>query len=268
MNLKLIVIILAFLLSFGARAQQGTTETLILPDGELVGTLLVPGSLPNPIPVAIIIAGSGPTDRDGNSPGATNNSLRYLAEDLSKLGIASLRYDKRAVGQSAIPLAKIEALRFEDYVSDAKAWISRLQADARFSKVIVIGHSEGSLIGMLAARETRATAFVSIAGTSKRFSDLLRRQLVNKLPSALATESDSILKSLERGERVSTVSKELYPLYRPSVQNYLISQFIFDPKIELGKLQMPILVIQGNTTFKFRFLMLMSWLARTRAQLS
>lgn len=247
MNLKLIFLVLVlFFVSFRANAQLGQVATIPITDGELVGSLLVPSGWAKPGPVALIIAGSGPTDRDGNSPGATNNALLFLAQDLEKLGIASLRYDKRGVAQSAIPMTRLEELRFEDYVSDAKAWITKLQNDTRFSEVIVIGHSEGSLVGMLAVMGTNATAFVSISGTSQRFSNLLRRQLANRLPSALAAESDSILQSLEQGRRVPTVSTELYPLYRPAVQNYLISQFPFEPRTELGKLTIPVLVIHGE----------------------
>ena len=102
----------------------------------LQGSLLIPDG-EDKMPVALIIAGSGPTDRNGNNPYMMNNSLRFLAEELKKQGIASLRYDKRGIVQNTQPE---KDLRFEDYVSDAVGWIEYLHAQGTFSKVVVIGH--------------------------------------------------------------------------------------------------------------------------------
>src|ERR1043165_3945869 len=83
-------------------APLSDTVTLTTPTGALHGTLLVPAST-RPVPLAVIIAGSGPTDRDGNSPmlQGKNNSLKMLAEGLAARGIASVRYDKRGIAGSA-----------------------------------------------------------------------------------------------------------------------------------------------------------------------
>src|SRR6218665_2726569 len=129
---------------------------------QIFGTLTTP-DLTKKYPVALIIAGSGPTDRNGNNAIMKNNSLKMLAEALAKNGIASLRYDKRGIGESKPAGGDSESsLVFENYIQDAKSWINFLRQDKRFSKVIVIGHSEGSLIGMIAG--AKADKFVSIAG--------------------------------------------------------------------------------------------------------
>ena len=218
------------------------------PTGKIAGSLLLPAGA-GPLPVALVIAGSGPTDRDGNSrmiPGR-NDSLRMLAQALARAGIASVRYDKRGIGASAPAMQSESALRFETYIDDAAAWIGRLRKDPRFSKVAVIGHSEGSLIGMVAARQAGADAFVSIAGTGFPLPAVLRRQLAEKLPPDLLKENERILGALERGQTVDQVPPLLAALYRPSVQPYLISQFRYLPAERIAALAVPVQIVQGTT---------------------
>ena len=234
-----------------APAGQSSPIELAVSGGVIAGTLLLPANTASQVPVALIIAGSGPTDRDGNSPviAGKNNAYRLLAEALAAQGIASVRYDKRGVAASVVKGLKEADLRFETYVDDASAWITKLRNDARFSSVTVIGHSEGSAIGMLAARTARADAFVSIAGVARRPTDALRDQLrptLGPMPK-LWEASEAILKALESGETVDTVPAELATLYRPSVQPYLISWFKYTPSVEIARLKAPTLLLQGTT---------------------
>ena len=234
-----------------AQAQAHAAETPITldtPTGQLAGTLELPAGADKPR-LALLIAGSGPTDRDGNSsmiPGR-NDSLKLLAAGLADAGIATVRYDKRGIGGSHAAGSAESALRFEMFVDDAAAWIARLKADPRFASVAVIGHSEGSLIGMLAARQADAAAFVSIAGIADGASTLMRKQLERKLPPELEKESERILVSLESGVVVDPVPPALATLFRPSVQPYLISWFKYVPAQRIAELTMPVLVVQGNT---------------------
>jgi predicted alpha/beta hydrolase len=133
--------------------------------------------------VALIIAGSGPTDRDGNNPAMRNNSLKMLAEAMNKNGIVSLRYDKRGIARSRNAGLKEADLRFENYVDDAKAWINYLKKELKFTTIFVIGHSEGSLIGMIASQYKNVTKFVSIAGAGQPADKIIREQLKNQPPS-------------------------------------------------------------------------------------
>jgi pimeloyl-ACP methyl ester carboxylesterase len=221
---------------------------LVTPTGTIHGTLLRP-SAAGAVPVALLIAGSGPTDRNGNSailPGP-NNSLELLAEGLARQGIATVRYDKRGVAASAAAITREADLRFDHYTDDAVAWIAKLKTDPRFSRVSVIGHSEGSLIGIRAARVGGAASFVSLAGVGRRASDVLRGQLRPQLPPALWTESERILAALEAGRTADSVPQPLAALYRPSVQPYLISWFAYDPAREIAELRIPVLIAQGTT---------------------
>lgn len=231
-------------------ADESVTQPAVLTtmSGQIHGTLIVPAGS-GAVPVALIIAGSGPTDRDGNTAGlpGANNSLRMLAEGLAEHGIASLRYDKRGIASSASSGGTESDLRFDHYVEDAAAWIRQLQEDPRFSRVTVIGHSEGSLIGMVAARRANADAFVSIAGAGRSAPEILREQLKPQLPEPLWTESERILEGLVAGKQSADVPASLVALYRPSVQPYLISWFAYDPAVEIAKLDMPVLLVQGTT---------------------
>ena len=218
------------------------------PTGQIFGSVVIPAAKA-PVPVALIIAGSGPTDRNGNSralPGA-NNSLMLLAQALGDAGFASVRYDKRGIGASLAAAPSESALRFDTYIDDAAAWIARLRSDPRFSSVIVIGHSEGSLIGMVAAKKAGANAFVSLSGAGRIASDILRTQMAGKLPPELAAQNEAILGGLERGQATAAVPKELASLYRESVQPYLISWFRYVPSQRIGELDMPVLIVQGTT---------------------
>lgn len=216
-------------------------------DGTMSGQLEIPQG-EGPFPLMVIIAGSGPTDRNGNSiavPGK-NNSLKMLAEDLAADGVATIRYDKRGVGKNAGLAGKEEDLRFDQFINDAAAWVLFAKNDERFSKVGVIGHSEGSLIGMVASQKADVDAFISIAGAGRPIDQILLEQLQAQLPANLMEESTEILEKLKQGEQVKIVSQELQSLFRASVQPYMISWLQYDPVEQLQKLNAPVLLVNGN----------------------
>ena len=232
-------------------AQEPVTTEVHLDTGTgvLGGSLVVPAGR-TPLPVALLIAGSGPTDRDGNSAmlGGRNNSLRQLAEVLAANGIASLRYDKRGIGASAGAFTSEAALRFDNYVDDAARWITQLRADPRFSTITVIGHSEGSLIGMIAARTAGADAYVSMAGPARSAGAIIRDQIRPSFPAESYQLADSILSELEAGRTFDgEVPRSLAMLFRPSVQPYLVSWLRYVPAAEVARLTVPVLIIQGTT---------------------
>lgn len=240
------VFLFAFFLAASAIAAPRESAIALENSGVIAGTLAVPEGAA-PTPVVLLIAGSGPTDRNGNNPAMQNNSLQGLAHALAASGIASLRYDKRGIAASREAGGREADLTLDRYADDAAAWVRLLRKDARFGKIVVVGHSEGSLIGMLAAQRGGADAFVSLAGPGERLSVVLRRQLAGKLPPDLAQESERILSALEQGRLAGEVPPMLAALYRPSVQPYLVSCFKYDPAQELGKLRLPVAVIQGST---------------------
>jgi len=213
--------------------------------GTIYGSLVVP-ELQEKMPVVLIIPGSGPTDRDGNSPlYGQGNFYRNLAQKLYEQGIASLRFDKRAVGASAQAMMKEEDLRFRYYVQDAVLWLQKLKQEERFSEIIVFGHSEGSLIGILAAQEEEIDGLISAAGAGRNMAEVMAQQF-DRQPEPFKSEGLEILENLQKGVMVQEVSDELKPAFRTVIQPYLLSVFRFNPAEEIAKLEIPILIIQGR----------------------
>ena len=226
-------------------------EIIVLetPTGNIEGTLLVPSK--ENAPLVLIIAGSGPTDRDGNSGSLKNNSLKMLAQGLYDNNIASLRFDKRGIVKSAKAMTSEEDLRFEHYIQDVQQWYSLLKDDSRFSSFIILGHSEGSLIGMIASQTVIPDKFISLAGPGVSMQATIRRQLADQPPYILSM-SLPIIEQLEKGKTVDSVPPLINMLFRPSVQPYLISCFKYDPAIEISKVQSPVLIVQGTTDIQIQ----------------
>ncbi|WP_261129811.1 alpha/beta hydrolase [Bacillus sp. Marseille-Q3570] len=212
--------------------------------GRLYGSLLTPET-EEPSPIALIIPGSGPTDRNGNSQAGRNDSLKLLAEGFAENGIASLRYDKRGAGKNQEKVIKEEDIRFDRFVKDAEKWIELLEQDERFTDIIIIGHSQGSLVGMMAAEGSAADVFISIAGAGRTIDEVLAEQL-ETLPDELNDESESILEELRRGKRVEEVDPRLMSIFKPSVQPFLMSWMDYNPTEEIRQISIPTLIINGK----------------------
>jgi pimeloyl-ACP methyl ester carboxylesterase len=224
-------------------------ENLETPTGTIYGTLTLPVGRAKP-PVVLVIAGSGPTDRNGNASTLVLNMYAKLAAALAERGIATVRYDKRGIAASHAAAPDETSLRFDAYVADAAAWIRKLRADGRFSSVTVVGHSEGSLVGMIAAQSVPVDAYVSLEGAGFPANVVLARQLATNLAPypELKAQSDRILASLALGKLVvaSDVPAPLLSLFRPSVQPYLISWFAYDPRVEIVKTTGRVTIVQGT----------------------
>lgn len=215
--------------------------------GKINGKMIVPGTAT--FPLVLIIAGSGPTDMDGNSApaGMKNNSLKYLAEELGRRGIGSLRFDKRGIASSAGAGKDEYSMRFEDYIKDVREWIDLLSRDRRLSGIYIAGHSEGALIGMIACQNNpKVKGYISLAGAGRPMSDLLEEQMAGQ-PEVIRKMVVSINDSLKVGKLVPSVPLGLQALFRTSVQPYLISCYKYDPQQEIKKLTIPVLLVQGKT---------------------
>jgi pimeloyl-ACP methyl ester carboxylesterase len=218
--------------------------------GVLDGTLLMPNSTKK-VPVVLIVAGSGPTDRNGNSSlSVTAKSYQLLAEGLAKNGIASLRYDKRGVGKSASSMMKESDLTFETYIQDVQQWIDTLKKSNRFSKITVLGHSEGSLLSMVAVQKSPVDGYISLAGPARGIDEILNEQIAQQpLPDSVKNEVKRNLDKLKKGETLPKLMQNMaiIMLFRPSIQPYMISWLKYLPSEEIKKVKAKTLIIQGTT---------------------
>lgn len=212
---------------------------------KLYGTLLSKNTQQK---IAIIIAGSGPTDRDGNSTiSAPTNEYKQLAHSLDSENIASFRYDKRGIAKSTVANFKESDLVFEDYVKDAEKIFDYLRDTLGFKNIYFIGHSEGSLIGMLASQIRKVSGYISVAGAGRPIDVILEEQMQKQpLPDSVKQQIPQIFNQLKQGKEVSDFPEILSPLFRKSVQPYMISWMKYAPEKEIKTLHCPILILQGG----------------------
>ena len=213
---------------------------------KLAGVSWRPADAHGPVPVVIVIAGSGPVDRDGNAGAMLHgDTYRELAAALARRGIATLRYDKRGVGASTMgkPLAQIG---FDDFVSDAVAMVALARHKPEFSKVFLFGHSEGSLIALEAAARAHVDGIISAAGAGRPIFELAREQLARQLPAAEMAEYDQLVAALRAGAPLQPKSQHLATLFQPELEKLLRGMMLTDPKPLAHAFQGPLTVVQGD----------------------
>jgi pimeloyl-ACP methyl ester carboxylesterase len=220
----------------------------------LAGTLTLAAGAGAPVPVAVIVAGSGPTDRNGNSAsgGLRSNSYAQLAWRLAERGIASLRYDKRV-----LPATRgnfdYTALTFDDFAGDLAAAARALAADERFSKVVVVGHSEGAGLAIRAVNNgLEVSGIALVSGAGRTLVVLVREQLSRQLDDATLVVFDSAMARYLRGEPTGDVPGALLPLLAPVNRTYMRSLDAFEPAVELARTSVPVLIVQGTTDLQVR----------------
>jgi len=243
-------IALAAILAMTALPAQAAERDVSIDGGlaPLHGTLLTPDGA-KPGPAVLLIAGSGPTDRDGNSKiaGANPASLKLVAEGLAAHGVASLRFDKRGIAASRGAMVAERDLRFTTYIDDVVAWARFLKGQPGVTCVILAGHSEGALIAPPAALKVKTCGVISIDGMGRPLGVVLRVQLAAAgLSASQMAQADQALTELEHGREIPGVSPT-DSLFRPSVQPYLISQLTIDPVAALKAAPAPVLIVQGET---------------------
>jgi uncharacterized protein len=220
----------------GTAALQGTLDA---PEG--CGSARRPGVL--------LIAGSGPTDRNGDSalPGVRPATLKLIAQALEKECYPSLRYDKRGIAASRPAGLDESQLRLDSYVDDAVAWARRLAAVPGVSCVVILGHSEGALVGALAAARTPVCGLISIAGAGRPFDEVVDAQIrAQGAGDDTLRQVDAVWTELKAGRLVPSIPAT-NPLFRPSVQPYLMSVLAHPPADAISKVSAPVMVMQGQT---------------------
>ncbi|NNK69416.1 MAG: alpha/beta hydrolase [Flavobacteriaceae bacterium] len=237
-------LLLAFLfLSTNINAQNGEFEEKAVSVDKLIdGTLLTPKHSERP-DLAIIIGGSGPTDRNGNQNFMQNNAIKKLAETLSSNGIASFRYDKRIVKQ--IRRGKVDgSIMFDDFVSDAVSALKYFKKSGSFDDIVLIGHGQGSLVGILASK-SGVDGFVSIAGSGKSIDQVILEQ-VEKTAPMFTEDTKKVLETLKKGEITYDYPEALESIFSEDLQPFMANWMKYIPEKEIAELQIPMLIINGT----------------------
>jgi len=242
MHARTILRTLAILGLFATAANASAEESQIRV-GTIDAVLTIPPDVERP-PVALLIAGSGTTDRDGNGPQIKPATLKKLAEQLAARKIATLRYDKRGAGGWKPEFGRPEDFRFKDYVDDAAALVGYLRGSGKFSKVILVGHSEGGLVAILTARRVPVDRLVLLATAARRQGDLLKAQFEKKLPAETFAPIAKAIDDIMAGQIVDPLPQGLS--IPRAMQPGIASAFTEDPIAPLKLIEAPTLIIAGG----------------------
>ena len=204
------------------------------------GTLLVPESIDNP-PLVIMIAGSGPTDRNGNQSFMKNDMLKKLAERLSENGIATFRYDKRVVKQLKTRTFD-KNIRFDDFVIDAKSVVTYFKPS--YSSITIAGHSQGSLVGLLAT-EAGVDRFISLSGAGNPIDQIILEQITKTAPF-FTEDTKRVLEILKSGKTTTEFPPALASIFSLDIQPFMSNWMQYNPQKRIESLEIPVLIINGT----------------------
>ncbi|MGH7024614.1 MAG: alpha/beta hydrolase [Caulobacteraceae bacterium] len=237
-------------LTAAAPAALETQVTAPGPDGPLAGTMLAPSGSGG-APVVLIVPGSGPTDRNGDSPlGVKAAPYRLLAEGLAAKGVASVRIDKRGMFGSRAAVPDANAVTIDDYATDVHSWVGAIRRTTGARCVWVLGHSEGGLVALAAGQKPEGICGLILVSTPGRpLGEVLRDQLkANPANAPVLDQALSAIDALEAGRRVDVagMNPALLPLFRPQVQGFLISELALDPATLIARFHGPVLILQGE----------------------
>jgi uncharacterized protein len=236
-------IIFFFLIPIIAFAQEVKTQEIEV-NNLIKGTLFSPEKNTKKQNLVIIIAGSGIPDRNGNQEGAENNSLKFLAEAIAKGGSSAFSFDKRSIALIKAGNTEEGSLIFDDFINDVKDIITYFKNQKKYNKIIIAGHSEGSLIGMIAAKDN-ADAYISLAGPARTIDLIITDQIVKQAPF-LKKDVEEGFDHLRAGNTFELKNQMLAVIFRESLQPYLMSWMKYNPQDEIKKLNIPILIINGT----------------------
>jgi pimeloyl-ACP methyl ester carboxylesterase len=214
--------------------------------------MLLPDA-PNP-PMVLIIPGSGPTDRDGNSSlGLHTDTYKLLAQGLAARGIASVRIDKRGMYSSHAAIPNANNVTIADYAGDVHAWAKAIHEKTGAACIWVLGHSEGGLVALVAAKDNSRDicGLLLVATAGRRLGDVIKDQLrANPANAPFLDEALRDVDLLAAGRRVDLNAKdtrrEIMAIFAPQVQGFLIDVMSYDLTKVLVSNKGPMLILQGR----------------------
>lgn len=221
------------------------------------GTLALPEGCTKQTPVVLLVTGSGQQNRDEEL--FDHKPFAVIADALARNGIASLRYDDRGWGDKTVDFTSFTT---DDFKQDAEAALHLLRG--RFSKLGILGHSEGGTIALMLAEEGKPDFIISLAGMAVSGKATLMAQSRTAMASIglsadmVDSYCDAIGKALDElaaGKKAAEISADnmpatLKPVFDKSIQqcdNKYIRHFItVDASKSLGKIKCPVLALNGT----------------------
>ena len=223
------------------------------------GTLCTPANCTSDTPVVLLVTGSGQQNRDEELFG--HRPFAVIADALARNGIASLRYDDRGWGDKTVDFSRFTT---DDFKQDATAALQMLRQRFHFTRVGIVGHSEGGTIALMLAAESKADFIVSLAGMAASGRETLLQQ--NRLalqaagmtPDVVETYCKPIAKALDElaaGKAIEEISdadvpNEMKPVFKKTLQQgnspYLRHFLTLNPAALLPKIKCPVLALNGT----------------------
>ncbi len=228
-------------------------EEFQVPNGDvtLAGTLSLPSTSTGPYPVILLNSGSGPQDRNGNTPPVLMTYMfQTMAERFTQHGIAVLRYDERGVGAST---GDYDEAAFSDLVSDVEALINFLKQHSQIDadRIFMLGHSEGAYIAPILADEL--AGMILLGGPSTPLDEIMVEQLEYQAASPWLSEAEremvksyvplinQVLQDARAGKSESAVPMNL---------DWIREHMVLDPLENISQVKGPVLILHGTHDLK------------------
>ena len=245
--MKTIAFIIAAIITALTSAQTAiTAEDMTIWNNkiQLIGTLSFTETTDKQ-PLIIFVSGSGNPDRNGNQlqMNIEPNYIKMLCDSLNQKGIASFRYDKRNVTNDNHKYI-LKRYVFTDLVDDVRAIIKTFASDERFNEIILLGHSQGSLVSIMAINKD-VDKFISLAGLGQSADKAIVEQL-KKQSDILAEAAASHLEELRTTGSILEVNPFLTGLFARQNLEFLISYIKIEPEEEIRKVSIPTLILNGD----------------------
>ena len=205
-------------------------------------SIQLPGTLTyssNKSPLVIWVHGSGGVDRNGNP----SEFIKQFRESINKNDISFFSYDKRTANLSNLKFLKEDGVYFSDFIDDVKVVVNHFKNDKRFSKIILIGHSQGSLVAMMALNNV--DKYISLAGVGETIDKTLVKQ-TTKQNIELGRVTKNHLKELKETGKIENINPFLVSLFAKQNQPFLLSWIEIDPLLQIKKVKIPTLIINGD----------------------
>lgn len=241
----LIKIILLFIMTNAFSQSEIVSEDILLKNGDikLPGTLTFNKDVEEQ-PLVIFVHGSGNVDRNGNQNGTPYQVgyIKLLAEALNEKNIAFYRYDKRTSSIENFQLI-LDDLNFDAFVKDTEIAINHFKNDKRFSSITLIGHSQGSLVAMLASKNI--DKYISLAGPSLTIDEAMTDQVMKQNP-VTGTLVKGHFKELKETGTIKEPNQMLMSIFNEKNNPFFLSWMQYNPTEEIKKVTIPTLIINGT----------------------